>query len=283
MEDTVAHLVYDDPLLYAVDTGNNRILAIDTSTGVIGSPLSLNDDGLGRDKFNYLDTVDFWVAVDTAAAGMTEPAGMELHDGVMYVTDHAQGFVYAFDLATGALLDSLDLGVGAGALQGMGIQDDGTLWFTNEQTDEVFRLVSKLGAIGGGHRFPVDVRPKGPTGGPMNRLALPLLLILAPACSGDDGDDKFDTGLSDSDADHTSGSSGGFTNVDTHAGWLATSSTGLTYFEPGDPSQSYAFLKITGDQGSVAGGAGARMPTNGFLAQPEIDLIEAWILDGCQP
>lgn len=117
----------------------------------------------------------------------------------------------------------------------------------------------------------------------MNRLALPLLLILAPACSGDDGDDKFDTGLSDSDADHTSGSSGGFTNVDTHAGWLATSSTGLTYFEPGDPSQSYAFLKITGDQGSVAGGAGARMPTNGFLAQPEIDLIEAWILDGCQP
>jgi len=138
---TVSHLVYDEGLLYVVDTGNNRILGVDTNTGTLGNPLSPAYDGLGRDKFNYMDDVEFWTMIDTEAAGMEEPAGMELHDGIIYVTDHAQGYVYAFDLESGDLLDSLDLGVGDGAVQGMGIDANGTLWFTNEQTHEVFKLV----------------------------------------------------------------------------------------------------------------------------------------------
>ena len=110
---------------------------------VLGNPIAPNYDGLGRDKLNYMDDVDFWVVVDTSVAGMEEPAGLELHDGVLYTTDHAQGIVYAFDLVSGALLDSLDLGVGSGALQGMGIDTNGTLWFTDEQANEVFKLVGK--------------------------------------------------------------------------------------------------------------------------------------------
>ncbi len=143
VENTVAHIVYDEGLLYVVDTGNNRILGVDTTTGVIGNPLTPAYDGLGRDKFNYMDDVDFWEMIDTEAAGMEEPAGMELYDGVLYVTDHAQGAVYAFDLESGDLLGSLDLGVGGGAVQGMGIDDNGTLWFTNEKDNEVFKLVAE--------------------------------------------------------------------------------------------------------------------------------------------
>lgn len=143
VDGTVSHVVYDEGLLYIVDTGNNRILALDTTTGTLGSPLAPNYDGLGRDKFNDIDDADFWELIDTEAAGMKEPAGMELHEGILYVTDHKKGSVFAFDLVSGELLDTLDLGVGKGAVQGMGVDPSGTLWFTNENTNEVFKLVAE--------------------------------------------------------------------------------------------------------------------------------------------
>ncbi len=150
----------------------------------------------------------------------------------------------------------------------------------------------------------------------MTRLALPLLL-LAAACSGDGGDDKIDTGVSDTDTDtdadadtgdsgitmmspvgfaadiepmtsvecatcHTSGASGGFSNANTLAGWLSTSSAGIAYCTPGDLSQSYGYLKLIGDQASVGGG-GAQMPTNGTLAPGQLAVFEQWVQDGCQP
>ncbi len=143
VEDIVSHLVYDNGLLYIADTGNNRILALDTTTGTLGNPLEPNYDGLGRDKFNYMDGAEFWELIDTSAAGMEAPAGLELHDGVLYASDHAQGELYAFDLASGELLDTLDLGQGANAVQGMGIDGNGTLWFVNDATDEVYKLVAE--------------------------------------------------------------------------------------------------------------------------------------------
>ena len=145
-EDTVAHLVHDgeERVLYIVDTGNNRIIAMDTSSGALGGPIpGANYDGLGVGQRNYMDAVDWWVVADTEAAGMEEPAGMEMHDGVLYVTDHTQGAVYAFDKTDGALLDFLDLDVGGNALQGMGIDDNGVLWFVDQDAETVFRVLPK--------------------------------------------------------------------------------------------------------------------------------------------
>ena len=60
----------------------DAFLAMDTNTGTLGNPLAPAYDGLGRDKFNYMDDVDFWEMIDTEAAGMEEPAGLELYDGI---------------------------------------------------------------------------------------------------------------------------------------------------------------------------------------------------------
>ena len=58
---------------------------------------------------------------------------------------------------------------------------------------------------------------------------------------------------------------------------------GVDRVSPGDPSQSYLYLKVIGEQASV-GGSGVRMPAGMLPLPPEdIDLIRFWILGGAQP
>lgn len=54
----------------------------------------------------------------------------------------------------------------------------------------------------------------------------------------------------------------------------------LVRIAPGDPQQSYLFRKISGTH-LAAGGAGARMPMGGALADSDIKAISAWIT-GCK-
>jgi hypothetical protein len=52
---------------------------------------------------------------------------------------------------------------------------------------------------------------------------------------------------------------------------------------PGDPDNSYLYLKLIGEQASVGGG-GTRMPQGGgMLPDDQIDLVRHWILGGAQP
>jgi hypothetical protein len=52
---------------------------------------------------------------------------------------------------------------------------------------------------------------------------------------------------------------------------------------PGDPGNSYLYLKLIGEQTSVGGG-GTRMPQGGgMLPEDQIDLVRYWILGGAQP
>ena len=59
--------------------------------------------------------------------------------------------------------------------------------------------------------------------------------------------------------------------------------------EPGDPSASYLFRKLVGTQSEGCGGSGMQMPVlvdlsgSDPLPQDQLDLIEAWILDGAMP
>jgi hypothetical protein len=56
----------------------------------------------------------------------------------------------------------------------------------------------------------------------------------------------------------------------------------VNYVTPGDPDNSYLYLKLTGEQLSV-GGSGTRMPQGGMLTDDQIDLVRYWILGGALP
>lgn len=66
-----------------------------------------------------------------------------------------------------------------------------------------------------------------------------------------------------------------------------TQAATVNLIEPGDPDNSYLWLKITGEQLSVTGGLGVVMPDKRpeeseamTLTQEELDTLEQWILDG---
>ncbi len=52
--------------------------------------------------------------------------------------------------------------------------------------------------------------------------------------------------------------------------------------EPGSTADSYLWHKLEGTQADV-GGSGDAMPLGGPLEPDELDLIEAWINEGCAP
>lgn len=62
----------------------------------------------------------------------------------------------------------------------------------------------------------------------------------------------------------------------------APQAPGVNYVTPGDPDQSYLYLKLAGEQTSV-GGSGTRMPQGGMLTDDQLLLVRNWILSGAQP
>lgn len=66
-------------------------------------------------------------------------------------------------------------------------------------------------------------------------------------------------------------------SYDNIVGVPSTQSPGLNFIEPGDPSRSYLYLKITGASGII----GTRMPqASAPLPAEQVDTIRVWIENG---
>ncbi|MCB9781104.1 MAG: hypothetical protein H6742_21235 [Alphaproteobacteria bacterium] len=136
VEDVPSHLELDRDtgLLYIADTGNNRVAVLDTTTGARGDDRRAQEPG--TDHY-FVDGAELWTLVDGDSVGMQQPSGLALHDGVLYVGDHATGRIHAFDL-DGNELVSLD--TEAGGLMGIEVRGEDDVWFVDAEYDEVIRL-----------------------------------------------------------------------------------------------------------------------------------------------
>jgi streptogramin lyase len=136
--DVPSHLVLDNStgFLYIADTGNNAIKVLDTTSGVCGSDLSSME---WRVDHYQVDDADMWTLIDGSAAGLEQPSGLALVEDTLLVTDHATGFIYAFDL-DGELIDWLDTERGADAVMGIEARSLDDIWFVDAAADKVFRL-----------------------------------------------------------------------------------------------------------------------------------------------
>jgi DNA-binding beta-propeller fold protein YncE len=72
-------------------------------------------------------------------AGLTNPSGLELRNGLLYVSDNSTGEISAWDL-TGQKVNSFSTGLPAGSLAGINFGPDGKLYFVDMVGDRVFRL-----------------------------------------------------------------------------------------------------------------------------------------------
>jgi len=134
---TPSHVFFDadDSFLYVADTGNQRIVKLDTTKGKMGGELERQNEPL-KAQAVMLDTdVEEVVPPGT----LEKPSGLEVYKGNIYVTDTATSTFHVFD-KTGKELRRLETGLPPGSLAGMAFSPTGKLYFTDKVAGKVLRI-----------------------------------------------------------------------------------------------------------------------------------------------
>jgi len=132
-----SHLAYDpsDKFLYVADTGNARIVRLDTQSGTLGERLPRRNEPLVASGVMNGAIVELVVAPGV----LQQPSGIEVRADTLYVTDAATSTFYAFDKA-GNLKRQLATGLPPRSLSGFTFGSDGKIWFVDRLKNQVVRI-----------------------------------------------------------------------------------------------------------------------------------------------
>jgi outer membrane protein assembly factor BamB len=135
VNDVSSHLVLDkvSGWLYIVDSGNARILKMNTKTGTKLKDLTLTNEMLAQHW--EISGVEWEIFSDV---NLKKPAGIEISNGILYVSDNETGEIIAYNLESSEELARFN----TGKLGIMGIKADaaGKLWFVCTKTNQVYRI-----------------------------------------------------------------------------------------------------------------------------------------------
>lgn len=134
-----SHMIldHDTGLLYIADTGNSRITVLDTNTGTRGDDYSAFETAEPLTDYHRVEGGDYTTLIDGIEHGLEQPSGLELHDGMLLVSDGATGEIFAFDLE-GNLIDWAETGASPAGL--MMDPEGGALWMVDRKSDQLLRL-----------------------------------------------------------------------------------------------------------------------------------------------
>jgi DNA-binding beta-propeller fold protein YncE len=133
-----SHLVYDGKagLVYVADTGNQRIAKLDPFVATVGSTApSFQDDGI----LYQMNNADLEDVVTLGSGLLSQPSGLEVHNGLIYVSDSGTGKILAFT-PEGKLVNYLDTKLPTQSLAGINFGPDGKLYFVDMKGHRVFRV-----------------------------------------------------------------------------------------------------------------------------------------------
>jgi sugar lactone lactonase YvrE len=151
-----SHLAYHPASgrLFIADTGNGRVVTLDTRTGSLAGPGPAVEPGVSSSIFADAALSTFVCAPGAGqsrqvAAGLgivvspgvplVQPSGLEIDADTIFVGDYATGMIYAFDLQ-GRQISALDTGLGPDTLMGIALGPDGRLYLVDSARDRVLRV-----------------------------------------------------------------------------------------------------------------------------------------------
>jgi hypothetical protein len=134
--DVVSHLVLDKTTnwLYYVSTADKKVKRLNISTGSFGYNLPPYEQVSEYSAYQNA-TVE-----DLITAGLTQPAGIELFNNRLLVSDFSTGDINFYDIS-GTNAEFLGKVVtGNAGIMGIKIGPDGKIWYVNKTLSQVIRL-----------------------------------------------------------------------------------------------------------------------------------------------
>ncbi|MFO0646464.1 MAG: hypothetical protein U0326_09520 [Polyangiales bacterium] len=139
VETVPSHMVFDasSGMLYVADTGNSRIVRLDTRVETTADMPRLRTPIRETPLYGVPDSnVEEVVG---AAGELRQPSGLALRDGLLYVGDYANARISAFRLS-GERVNWLDTGLGENTLTGIAFGPDGRLFAVDRAHNRVVRV-----------------------------------------------------------------------------------------------------------------------------------------------
>ncbi|MFQ3332656.1 MAG: hypothetical protein ACI8ZH_000548 [Flavobacteriales bacterium] len=134
----VNHLVLDKnkKWLYFVDGGNQRILRLDITTGSLGGAPSW---GPQETLAEYQKVVGYsWEEVVTT--GLVQPAGIDIIDNRLVVTDHSNGDIVFYDVSNIPANEIARIQTNEPGIMGAVIGPEGRLWYANATLNKIVKI-----------------------------------------------------------------------------------------------------------------------------------------------
>ncbi|MBI3135997.1 MAG: T9SS type A sorting domain-containing protein [Bacteroidetes bacterium] len=131
-----SHLVLDKATnwLYIVDTGNDRIVRLDITSGSQTGTF-VPYEGTFESSIYGGYTSEVYVST-----GLTQPSGIDIVENRMIVSDYTTGQIMIYDISGSTVVELGQIQTGTPGIMGVKFGPDGKIWYVNAITNEVVRL-----------------------------------------------------------------------------------------------------------------------------------------------
>jgi DNA-binding beta-propeller fold protein YncE len=134
----VSHLVLDKQTgwLYVVDHGNQRVFRIDITSGSQGGSASFVG---GEPLAQYYHVVGY-TQENVVVSGLQKPAGIDIVDNRMLVTDYETSDIIIYDITTMPAVELGRINTGAAGIMGVKVGPEGRIWYVDYDGNKLYRV-----------------------------------------------------------------------------------------------------------------------------------------------
>ena len=125
-------------VLYICDTGNQRILKMNTNSGSID--YSLNSYGENIQGYYSMNGAEYETIIDS---GLVSPTGIDLYDNYLLVSDYASGEIIVYDIGHPNIVQELKRLQTNMISDVMGIKvgPDGSIWYVCTNSNKLYQML----------------------------------------------------------------------------------------------------------------------------------------------
>ena len=137
--DIVNHLVLDDDKkwLYFVDGGNERVLRLDITTG---TPTPAPSSFLLQETLASYQKMNGFSWEEVVTTGLIQPAGIDIIDNELVVTDYSNGDIIFYDINTVPAIEIGRIQTNEPGIMGVVIGPNGKVWYANTTLNKVVKI-----------------------------------------------------------------------------------------------------------------------------------------------